>query len=464
MSIRWKLALLCLLLTLLPIVFLNKYAVQVFDVFTRKMLEEHMIDYAYVMSGDYMDVVRGVSSPGAFSERNRRFGREFNARLQIVDAEGTVLHDSSEEPELGADYAGRREVRKALLGHYGARYSLNSEGSRMYYYIALPVKDTNGAVMAASCVTAHTADITGRIIRIARDYRKILWVSVSASILLSILLAYTMTRRLKNLTKSVKDFAGGRAGLHVESQGHDEIGELSRAFAQLAEEIRQTSKQNRQLMAETTHELKTPLTAIQGAVQLLLEELEDADVETRRHFLHNIEISSSRLLCMVEQLNALSKLKAEELRGRKEQVEYGSFVREIISRLYQQSPVPIDIDIPNVKQHVLLIPERIEQVLVNLLDNAIRYTPQDGVIIVRVVYEKERVLTSVTDNGCGIEPTDLPNVFKQFFTTVPRNGFNEYGNGLGLAIASTIIQNHGGAITVKSHVGQGSTFTFTMPV
>jgi len=461
MSIRWKIAILCIVLSLLPIVFLNKYTVSVFDEFTRRMQEEQMIDYAYVIAEDYRRQVESGQRDADFPQRLSSYQRRFNARLRIVTPDGVVRHDSEPGQHAPARWNGT-EVQKAMQGQYGARTALAPDRTLFYYHIALPIHSSDGTVIGAACVQAHTAAITRAILEIVRNYRMAMALALGIAVLASIALASTLTKRLRTLTRSVNRFARGESQLDLRTAGRDEIGELARAFSTVADEIRQASTRQRDLLASTTHQLKTPLTAIKGAVQILKGAAAANDPAARERFLANIEISSDRLLYMVEQLAVLSRLKAEELRGRKTRVAYGAFIREVVERLYPAPKVPITLALPDDEITLSIIPERIEQVLANLLDNALRHTPETGGITVAIRKTPACVETVVQDNGSGIEPSDLPRVFEQFFTTQTHT--RSHGSGLGLAIAQSIIQNHGGTIHAKSTLGEGSTFTFTLPL
>jgi signal transduction histidine kinase len=461
MSIRWKVALLCIVLAVLPIAFLNSYTVRVFDQFTRKMLEEQMIDYAHIIAADYRRQVESGNADPDFPARLRHFQGEFGARLQIVDANGILQYDSGADASTGTDLTDRREVQAALQGRYGARTALTDDRALLYYYIALPIHSTDGTLIGAACVQAHTAAITRAILEIVRNYRMAMALALGIAMLAAIALASTLTKRLRTLTQSVRTFARGESQLDVRTAGRDEIGELARAFATVAAEIRQAGTRQRDLLASTTHQLKTPLTAIKGAVQILKGADAAGNPAVRERFLANIDLSADRLLYMVEQLAVLSSLKAEELRGRKSRVDYGAFVRDLVERLYPAPNVPITLALPDEEITLAIIPERIEQVLANLLDNALRHTPGSGSITVSVRQTTSSVETVVQDNGAGIEPSDLPRVFEQFFTTQTQQ--RGHGSGLGLAIAQSIIQNHGGTIHAQSTPGAGSTFTFTLP-
>lgn len=463
MSIRWKIAALCILVSVPPILFLNRYTVRAFDRFTRRVQEERMISYAFIVGDEYLRQIRRGASDEDFTERLRIYETRFDTRLQIIDPDGVIIMDSSTPPASGERAGGDREIRRALDGMYGARSALTDDRQLMYYYVALPVRHDDGEVVGAVRAIAHTRDITRAIYRIRSDFRRVMLITVAGAACMAVLLSLTITRRLRRLTHSVHSFARGDSRMQPVRHGRDEVGALGRAFETLAGEISRNNRQQGNLLASTTHELKTPLTAIQGAAQILRDETAINDPVAREKFLSNIETSSERLLRMVEQLAGLSKLKAEELRGRKERVAFGRLVRQTVERLFPSPPVPIDVACPAQDPVIPVIPERIEQVLANLLENALRYTPAEGRITVTVRAVAKGVETVVRDNGSGIEPSDLPHVFKQFYTTVPKNSVHDYGSGLGLAIAQSIIQNHGGYINAQSRPGQGSVFTFFLP-
>ncbi len=464
MSIRWKIAVLCIVLSVLPIALLNRYTVRVFDGFTRRMQEERMIDYATVVATDYARLLEAGEDPQGFAARLSDYHQRFKARLKVVGPDGVVWHDSDPGAAGAGDRIEGREISRALEGRYGARTELTPDRQLLYYYIALPIRDADGDVVAAARVSQHTRDITRAIRSIFNNYRLSMFAAFAVSALAAILLSYPLTRRLRALSTAMSSFARGESAATPVVNGRDEIGALGHAFQRMAAEIRDNNERQCSLLASTTHELKTPITAIKGAVEMLRDGGAMDDPEACARFLGNIEICSDRLLRMVEQLAALSKLKTEELRGRKANLDYVAFVRETVARLYPSPTVPINIEADDGLPDVAVIPERIEQVLANLLDNAMRYTPADGSITIRINQRDGMLATTVADTGAGIDAADLPNVFRQFFTTVPKGGLKDYGSGLGLAIAESIVQNHGGDISVESRRGQGSSFTFTLPV
>ncbi len=463
MSIRWKIALLCIALSVVPLFFFQRYTVRVFDGFTRKMHEEKMIDYAHVIGDDYRrQFEAGTADPG-FTSRLQDYERRFGARLRIIDTGGIVIYDSSDARETGQDVSHHRDMQRALEGRYGARTSLTPDRQLFFYHIALPVLDSNGDLIAVASVQAHTRDITRAIKAIARDYRIAMAIVAALAILAAIILSWTLTYRLRNLTRAIQSFAKGETRFSFNTRGHDEIARLSMAFKETAEEINTISTRQSQMFESTVHQLKTPLTAIKGAADIIRDDPDTPD--TRERFLGNIQISADRLLAMINRLGELSRLKTEELRGSKESVAYHAFLNEVIQRNYPSPSTPISLELPDTEVMLLINPERVEQVIVNLLDNALRHTPPEGTITIGTQQENGFLVTTVEDTGSGIEATDLDCVFDQFFTTVPRDQAATGGTGLGLSIARSIIENHGGKIHAASKgPNQGSQFSFSIPL
>ncbi|NCC52220.1 MAG: HAMP domain-containing histidine kinase [Spartobacteria bacterium] len=468
MSIRWKIMLLCLCVVFVPIYFLNYYAIHFFDRFTRTALEEQMIDYAYMVGEELrplLDAPDDAEAWADFASRLIDYQRELQTRLRVIDRAGVVSHDSHPESSVGEDMSERYEVSQALGGRYGAQCRLTDDGRFMYYYIALPILQ-EGHPVAVVMASRHTGSIMVAIKSMIMSHRIAMYISLLLSLGIALLVASTMTRRLRRLTRAASAYARGDQVLDADVRGRDEIGELGRAFSRMADEIQRKSNGAKELLATTVHELKTPLTAIKGAVEVLGEGAADKP-EARRKFLSNIDIECERMIRMVNELRTLYQLDTEELRGQKAEVQYLAFLRDVLERIeptFGQDRARLVTDFPAKDFPVKVAPYRIEQVLTNLLDNAFRYTPPEGQVTLTVAREEGVVTTGVLDTGPGV-PRDLqPRVFEHFFTTEARNRQQEYGSGLGLAVALSIITNHGGRIWVESAPEKGAAFYFQLPM
>lgn len=469
-SIRWKIILLCVAVMLPPVLFLNRETCRVFDLFTRRALEEHMIDCAFIVGEEYKARLdendRLEETQRAMLERMvRAGGEEIQARIRVLSPAGMALCDSDTNAPAGADLSALPEVRAALAGKYRARSELTADRKYMYYHIAYPVTRAE-RVCGVACVSRHTGAIIKTLNRMVRLQRITTASAIALGVLLAVILAHSIARRLRKLTAAAAAFAGGAAALDVQVGGRDEIAELARAVRRMATEIQRTNQYNREFISTIMHELKMPITAIKGAAELLEHGAADR-ADTRAKFLGNIRFEADRLARMVWELNELTKLDTEIPRAQRERVDYGQCVREAVDRFTPTLDGPhaaIAVCLPEQPVFARIVPGRIEQVIGNLLDNAVRYTPAAGRIEVRVEAGPDStIVTSVRDTGCGIAPANMGKIFDRFFTTEPKGRPKNHGSGLGLAIAKSIIESHQGSIRAESEPGRGATFFFSLP-
>ncbi|MEI6217506.1 MAG: HAMP domain-containing sensor histidine kinase [bacterium] len=469
-SIRWKIVLLCVIVIVVPVLLLNYYTVSVFNRFTTRDLEEHMIHSAFMVSEQYKSLLDESGCIDEFRRTNltqtvNAFSREIQARIQVLSPAGLVLCDSSTNAAENVDVLMLPEVVSALAGKYRARSALTEDRQYMYYFIAYPVMK-EGHVCGVVHVSRHTSNIVRTINRMIKVQRITTAAAIMIGILLATVLAYSITSRLRRLTTATMAFASGDAPFAVSVRGGDEVADLARAISLMATEIKRTNQYNREFISTVMHELKMPITAIKGAAELLEQGAFNKD-EARVKFLGNIRFEVDRLARMVWELNELTKLDIEIPRAQKEKVDYGMCVKEIVERFEPTLDVQharICVTVPERPIHARVIPGRIEQVLGNLIDNAVRYTPSSGRIEIEVNTESDNTITtSVHDTGCGISASNLGKVFDRFFTTEPKDKPKDYGSGLGLAIARSIVESHQGRIWVESTPGQGTTFFFSLP-
>jgi two-component system phosphate regulon sensor histidine kinase PhoR len=215
---------------------------------------------------------------------------------------------------------------------------------------------------------------------------------------------------------------------------------------------------------KTAHELRTPIASIKA----LSETLTDGAIEDRavaRSFLEKINTESDKLSQMVQELVELSQIESGQAALNKTVSEINEPIEHAVSRLRplaDRAGVTLKTEVTPELPSIMLDKERIEQVLVNLIHNAIKFTRPTGKIIVSAILQDRRIVVSVADTGTGISEDDLPRIFERFYKTDKsrRSG----GTGLGLSIAKHIIQGHGGEISAHSEQGKGSTFVFTLPV
>ncbi|MDX2244099.1 MAG: HAMP domain-containing sensor histidine kinase [Leptolyngbyaceae cyanobacterium bins.302] len=279
---------------------------------------------------------------------------------------------------------------------------------------------------------------------------------------LSYLVAKRITQPLIQMEKVTQKITAG----HLEERlPHNEIPELDRlatSINQMAANLEGVEQRRRELVGDLTHELRTPLTIVEG----YLEGLSDGTIDPSVDIYQRLVRETGRLGRLVNDLQELSQAEAGYLPIRLETVNLspllGAIVAKFFDQLFEESPA-LKLECPDDLPLVLADPERVEQVLMNLLGNALRYTEQ-GMITVKAWNEGRKVWIAVIDTGQGIAVEDLPHVFERFWRADRSRDRASGGTGIGLAISRRLIELQSGTIEVESELGQGSTFRFFLPV
>jgi signal transduction histidine kinase len=235
------------------------------------------------------------------------------------------------------------------------------------------------------------------------------------------------------------------------------------AAAKASEVASKIETQDIQMMATVSHELRTPLSSIKGFVSSLLAKDVDFDDATRREFLQIVNEEADKLSELVEQLLDYSRVKSATLRINPEEhhlFDILAMANASLEELTKSHKLEIQVsnDLPLVKADIL----RVSQVILNLVDNAVKYSPPDSRIAISAHQQDESVQVDVSDQGIGIPPEDRPHVFEAFRQTERKTQLK--GTGLGLAICKGIIEAHGGAIWIQDQVVSGTTISFTLPL
>ena len=230
-------------------------------------------------------------------------------------------------------------------------------------------------------------------------------------------------------------------------------------------DIKRLERMRIEFVANVSHELRTPLTAIKGFIETLKDGAID-DPQNNRRFINIIETHAERLNSLINDLLELSKIESREIRMDFQPVNLRELIEDIAANfkeLIRQKGHTIEIDFSSNFPEVKVDLEKMEQVFNNLLDNAIKFTPENGRIIIRGIDRKEDIEIQVSDTGIGIPEEHLPRVFERFYRVDKARSRELGGTGLGLSIVKHIIQAHGGKAGVESEPGKGSKFFFTIP-
>ena len=283
------------------------------------------------------------------------------------------------------------------------------------------------------------------------------------AILVGLVLTLQITRPIRRLKKGAARIASGDLTHRVEVESRDELGELGKSFNTMAESLDNSEQARRRLLADITHDLRTPLSVIEGTVDAMLDGVYQANPEN----LNSIKEETSVLTHLVAELRDLSLAETGQLKLEIEPVKIAELVKRRVSQLEviaQKKNISLKIDVADGLPQIEADSVRIDQVVSNLLINALSYTPSGGTVQVSAMSDKDNLLVSIADTGEGIPAEHLPHIFERFYRVDDARSRKTGGSGLGLAIAKQMVELHGGRIWVDSKVGKGSTFSFTVPV
>ncbi|NNJ13182.1 HAMP domain-containing protein [Chloroflexales bacterium ZM16-3] len=288
--------------------------------------------------------------------------------------------------------------------------------------------------------------------------------ALAAAVVVSLFVSRRIVEPLLTLTGVSKRLAQGFYRERTRIASDDEIAQLSQSVNQLADTLDQTEQRRLALLADVTHELRTPLATIGGYMEGLLDGVVKPSPETFSLILHE----SSRLQRLIEDLELLSRVEAGQLPV----VARSTDIRRLLDAmrvqfdpLFAANQVCLHIDAPERLPAVWADPDRIDQVLINLLSNAYRYTPAEGEVALRVSTTADMLTIEVSDSGVGIDAEHLPHVFERFYRVDKSRARQSGGSGIGLAIVRHLVYAQGGDISVWSAgKGQGTTFSFTLPL
>ena len=312
---------------------------------------------------------------------------------------------------------------------------------------------------------------------IARDVGRLLSLPGIALLIVVTALAAALIfeparRRLDHLERATRAIGAGNLSARAPEGGSDEIAYLAKAFNTMAadlaardEALRTSDRLRRQMLADVSHELKTPLTAMRGYVETLHMSDVALDVATRERYFTTLERETSRLDRIIKDLLDLARLENGVSTLDVRLFAIGRVFEHVARRHEREATtrrVAITRHVDDTADQVTGDPERLEQVVENLVANALRHTPPDGSVAMAATARNGSIVVTVADSGVGIPPEHLPFVFDRFYTAEPSRASDSDGSGLGLSISKAIVERHGGTMSVSSVPGR-TMFTVSLP-
>ena len=390
------------------------------------------------------------------------FSRQINARVLIISPQQTVLGDSLRVGGLLGTKMERAEVRAALQGEIGHSIQFSDLSNQWVLQVALPVEE-DGVSRGAVFLAASLNPVYETLIAIRRLF---LWATFGAMLfagVLIVLFTRHLTEPIQKLTIAAQQLAEGQLDQHIPVHTHDEIGRLAQQFNIMAARVKEMNRRLTRFVADVSHELRTPLSSIHICLQTLQDyKMKPAE---QKEFLEDISHETQRMIYLVEDLLEITR--RQEVADKRETFSLVELLTEVINATRpraERKGLQFFTEIPPDLPEFYLSVADLKRVCFNLLDNALKYTPSGGWVKLAAVQEKEGVLITVQDTGCGLPEEALPHIFERFYRVDKARSRHLGGTGLGLAICREIIEHYGGEIGVlESREGAGSTFYFTLP-
>ena len=469
--LKLLLGLFCLLL--LALVAVDYFATRVAkDTYIRNLVEQRA-DNARVLA---------LALPGSApldGEKVREMARASGGRLTVVRSDGRVLADSEADPARMENHrsSARPELLRAFAGPVGWDIRRSATMGIRFLYVAVPgPKDLPGGALRLAVplaeVDRQVAGIRGRVL-----------VSTALAFLPAIAVAALVARRISRRFAAVMAHAGelarGNFRARLPEAGSSEFGQLARTLNDTAEELEKTLEQLQREHAElekverirkdfvinVSHELRTPLASIQGYTETLMDGALD-DQEHNLRFLGIIRRNAERLARLTEDLLTLSRVEQK-----RQNFEFASHPAnellteavDLVRPMAEKSDIRLEMETAPAAAAAWCDGEAVSQILSNLLDNAIKYTPRGGSIAVGAQPAGRFLEVYVRDTGIGIPAEELPRLFERFYRVDKARSRQLGGTGLGLSIVKHLVAAHHGTIRVESRIHEGSTFYFTLP-
>lgn len=414
---------------------------------------EHMIHYMMVINPNIEIYLLDASGKilAFFAEPQKKVRAE-SVNLQPIRS---FLNESEDIPILGDDprHPGRKKAFSAAPINIGKEVN-------GYLYVIIESEQFDTAAN-----TFWKGFMTSTLIRG-------LLISLLFTGIIGLILFAFLTRRLRGMSEVVKKFEQGKFDRRIPMETNDEIGHLAGSFNRMAdtivanmEELKKTDHLRRELIANISHDLRSPMASIRGYLETMQMKEKELDARERQKYLDIILNITFMLEGLVDQLFELSKLDAKQIQPYLEPFSIADLVQDVAMKFKpraEKSNITLEAVFPEKLPQVYADIGLIERALSNLIENALRYTPENGAVKVEIVRSNQQVKVLVSDTGCGINEEEIPLIFDRFYRVEKSRARATGGSGLGLAIAKKILELHQSSIAVESKVNVGTTFSFDL--
>jgi signal transduction histidine kinase len=399
---------------------------------------------------------------GGATEALNRIDSIFNVRIAILDSGGTVLVDTRADKEPAIPKLVSAAVKSGVIDKSRENLRFIDTQGQVWLYVHRRIEGNQVFIVATPRPQVPLRQILRE--ELIPPLLEAGLGAIVLALLLAIWMASWVTSPLQRMAKSTQALAVGKHE-PIKVEGPYEVQELARSFNDMSARLQATQQSQRDFIANVSHDLKTPLTSIQGFSQAIL----DGTASTPDQLSQAAGViysEADRMHRMVLDLLELARMDAGIADFKQQPVDLANLLQDLVEKLTpqaRQAQVNLRTEIGPLTP-LTGDEDRLVQAFANLVDNALKFTPANGEVVIRAGQAAGQIEVSVSDTGPGIPAEDIPFIFNRFYQTDKSRSRERRGSGLGLSIAGEIIQAHHGTITVHSLPGKGSTFTVTLPV
>lgn len=440
------------------------YTTYTFKDFYFKKVESNQEVLIKLYESDFINALKKKDTK-KLTDLSKEIAEKASIRLTVIAPNGKVLSDSEENPALMENHANRPEVKGALAGKISNSIRYSKTVKKDMLYVALPLI-TSGKITG---IMRTSVPLTLLQHNLNILYKKIFYGGLLTS-LFAVLMSYLFSRKLRKplliLEETALKFAEGDFSAKVPIHPIKEIGGLAEAMNLMASKLKLLENVRKDFVANVSHELKTPVTSIKGFIETLQEGAIE-NPEEAKHFLDIISRHTNRLNAIIEDLLSLSRLEQntnsiDNLLEKQKLLPVLESAIQVCEVNAANKSIKINL---NCTEDIYANIDSLlfEQAIVNLIDNAIKYSSENKEITITADILGKEIFINIEDQGCGIPEEHISRIFERFYRVDKARSRKAGGTGLGLAIVKHIINSHKGYVTVASKLNCGSTFTIHLP-
>jgi len=413
-----------------------------------------------------------------FDQKIKNLGGMAGARITLIDGNGKVINDSdvpARDLSLVENHLARPEVQQAARKGVGVDTRRSATVGKDFMYVAKRVHRPASAGMLKDVTFIRLSMHLENVQNAVHEIRFKIFIAGMIVLVLvfgiSVAVSQRISRPMVDIARNVEEIRSGNLEKHIETSSNDEIHMVAQAVNELVDKLKVDIEQLKRLervrsefLGNVSHELRTPIFALQGFLETLLDGAID-DPKVNRDFLEKAHIHATRLNTLLSDLINISQIESGEMKMSFRYFAVSDFLEQVVSEmmpLAQHNRIALTLQKPVGEVEAFGDKERLKQVMVNLIANAVKYNRPNGRVTVAYEQIDGKVKISVKDSGVGIPEHHLPRIFERFYRVDKERSREAGGTGLGLAIVKHIVEAHGSKIDVESGVGKGSTFSFTL--